>query len=301
MKNSAPNSHAGTVEFQVFEHEQFGKVNTMYYDGELWLIGKEITSILGYSNSRKALIDHVDAEDKNTVTIRDGIAGNPNKTIINESGLYSLILSSKLPQAKDFRRWITSVVLPSIGRHGAYITGATLHRMSGNPEFTESLLDTLMIEYGKNATLQEDKEVLAHKNKSLTAKNKTLSQQNKSLSCKVGSLEGELDSLAPDAYYCAHVLRCGDAIQPSIIAKDYGLSTVTFNRLLNSLGIQYRMGGKGTWLLYQKYADMGYTKSRTFYTPTGYCAVHTYWTQRGRQFLYERLADAGIYPIYAVE
>jgi|GEM_PF-692070 len=145
MKNSTPNSYAGTVEFQVFEHEQFGKVSTMYYDGELWLIGKEITSILGYSNSRKALIDHVDAEDKNTVTIRDGIAGNPNKTIINESGLYSLILSSKLPQAKDFRRWITSVVLPSIGRHGAYITGGTLQRMSGDPNFTESLVEARRI------------------------------------------------------------------------------------------------------------------------------------------------------------
>ena len=107
-------------ELKVFQNEEFGAVRTMTINGEPYFVGKDVADILGYSNSRKALIDHVDEEDKNTVTIRDGIPGNPNQVVINESGLYSLILSSKLPTAKRFKRWVTSEVLPSIRKHGVY-------------------------------------------------------------------------------------------------------------------------------------------------------------------------------------
>lgn len=79
-----------------------------------WLVGKDVAAALGYTNSRKALADHVDEDDRNTVTIRDGIPGNPNVTVINESGLYALVLSSKLPTAKKFKRWVTSEMLPSV-------------------------------------------------------------------------------------------------------------------------------------------------------------------------------------------
>ena len=106
-------------ELKVFQNEEFGAVRTMTINGEPYFVGKDVADILGYSNSRKALIDHVDEEDKNTVTIRDGIPGNPNQVVINESGLYSLILSSKLPTAKRFKRWVTSEVLPSIRKHGS--------------------------------------------------------------------------------------------------------------------------------------------------------------------------------------
>ncbi len=109
-------------EVQIFENAEFGKVRTIVKDGEPYFIGKDVADILGYTNSRKAIGDHVDEEDKNTVTIRDGIQGNPNVTIINESGLYSLILSSKLPAAKKFKRWVTSEVLPSIRKTGSYST-----------------------------------------------------------------------------------------------------------------------------------------------------------------------------------
>ena len=107
-------------EVQIFENAEFGKVRTIVKDGEPYFVGKDVADILGYTNSRKAIGDHVDEEDKNTVTIRDGIQGNPNVTIINESGLYSLILSSKLPAAKKFKRWVTSEVLPSIRKTGSY-------------------------------------------------------------------------------------------------------------------------------------------------------------------------------------
>lgn len=88
--------------------------------GEPWFIGKDVAEVLGYANTRDALNKHVEEEDKNTVAIRDGI-GNPNQTVINESGLYSLILSSKLPTAREFKHWVTSEVLPAIRRDGAYV------------------------------------------------------------------------------------------------------------------------------------------------------------------------------------
>lgn len=99
------------------------QVRTVTINEEPYFVGKDVTDILGYANTRDALHKHVDGEDKNTVAIRDGIKrGNPNQTVINESGLYSLILSSKLPQAKEFKRWVTSEVLPTIRKHGAYMT-----------------------------------------------------------------------------------------------------------------------------------------------------------------------------------
>lgn len=107
-------------ELQIFNNPEFGEVRTTVIDGEPWFVGADVATALGYTNSRKALGDHVDDEDKNTVTIRDGIQGNPNKTIINESGLYSLVLSSKLPTAKKFKRWVTSEVLPAIRKTGGY-------------------------------------------------------------------------------------------------------------------------------------------------------------------------------------
>jgi len=105
---------------QVFENAEFGRVRTIEVKGSPYFVGKDVAEILGYSNPRDALAKHVDDEDKNTVAIRDGIQGNPNMTIINESGLYSLILSSKLPTAKKFKRWVTSEVLPAIRKTGSY-------------------------------------------------------------------------------------------------------------------------------------------------------------------------------------
>lgn len=105
---------------KVFENKELGKVRAVEHGGEPWFVGKDVAEVLGYANARDALSKHVDEEDKNTVAIRDGIQGNPNQTIINESGLYSLILSSKLPRAKEFKRWVTAEVLPAIRKTGKY-------------------------------------------------------------------------------------------------------------------------------------------------------------------------------------
>lgn len=108
-------------EIQIFNNPEFGEVRTVNINNEPWFVGKDIAQILGYVNPRKALLDHVDEEDKRDgVTIRDSIGREQNPTVINESGLYSLVLSSKLPTAKKFKRWVTSEVLPTLRRTGSY-------------------------------------------------------------------------------------------------------------------------------------------------------------------------------------
>ena len=107
---------------KVFENERFGKIRGVMIDDEPWLVGKDVAAALGYSNASKALIDHVDDEDKlNNESLSS--LGQRGGWLINESGLYSLILSSKLPDAKKFKRWVTSEVLPSIRKTGGYIAG----------------------------------------------------------------------------------------------------------------------------------------------------------------------------------
>lgn len=126
-KNNSSTSSSTTTtaapEVTVFKnlvHPEFGELRTVEIDGEPWFVGKDVAEALGYSNARKAVLVHVDAEDKG-VTKWDTPGGTQQMTIINESGLYSLILSSKLPSAKEFKHWVTSEVLPSIRKNGAYI------------------------------------------------------------------------------------------------------------------------------------------------------------------------------------
>lgn len=110
-------------ELMIFDNPEFGSIRSVEIDGEPWLVGKDVAQALGYTNPRKALADHVDEEDKRQedgVTIRDPMGREQNPTVINESGLYSLVLSSKLPGAKQFRRWVTSEVLPAIRKKGGY-------------------------------------------------------------------------------------------------------------------------------------------------------------------------------------
>jgi len=116
-------------EIQVFSNAEFGKIRTVIIDDEPWFVGKDVAEILEYTNPQKAIRDHVEEEDK---TVNESFTVNGTKGIlINESGLYSLILSSKLPTAKKFKRWVTSEVLPSIHKHGMY----AIDQLLDNPDF----------------------------------------------------------------------------------------------------------------------------------------------------------------------
>lgn len=138
---------------QTWSYEN-SEIRTVEKDGEPWFVGKDVAAVLGYSNTRDALAKHVDDEDKNTVVIRDGIQGNPNTIVINESGLYSLVLSSKLPNAKKFKRWVTSEVLPSIRKHGAYMTDQTLEQALTSPDFLIQLATQLKEEKEQRKQLE---------------------------------------------------------------------------------------------------------------------------------------------------
>lgn len=253
---------------EIFKNDEFGEVRTLVINDEPWFVGKDVAVILGYSNPRKAIGDHVDKEDKTDgVTIRDSIGREQHPILINESGLYSLILSSKLPSAKRFKRWVTSEVLPAIRRHGLYAVDEVLE----NPDMLISALTSLKAERERNAELEE-----------------TVAIQTQ-----------QIAELKPKASYYDLVLNNKDLVSISVIAKDYGWSAQRMNEYLHKKGVQYKR--QKIWLLYQRYAEKGYTSTKThsYLGSDGdvHISVSTCWTQKGRLFIYDLLKSDGILPM----
>ena len=136
-------------QLQIFENPEFGAVRTVEIDGEPWLVGKDVAEALGYTNPQKAIRDHVDDEDKG---VNESFTVNGTQGIlINESGLYSLVLSSKLPTARKFKHWVTSEVLPSIRRHGLYAADELLN----NPDLMIRAMEELKAERARANALAE--------------------------------------------------------------------------------------------------------------------------------------------------
>lgn len=140
-------------EIQIFNNPVFGEIRTVTINDEPWFVGKDVAQVLGYSDTAQAIRKHVDPEDKGVVEMTTP-GGIQPITTINESGLYSLILSSKLPTAKEFKRWVTSEVLPSIRKHGAYMTPEILQAAILNPDTMIQLCQQLKAEQDKNRALQ---------------------------------------------------------------------------------------------------------------------------------------------------
>lgn len=253
-------------EIEIFKNPEFGEIRTLTIDGEPWFVGKDVAERLGYSNPRDALSKHADAEDKGVAKC-DTPSGAQEMTIINESGLYSLVLSSKLPTARAFKRWVTSEVIPAIRKHGVYAVDKLLE----DP-------DTLI------AALNQLKEERARR---------------KELETQVGVKDQQIAELQPKAGYYDLVLQCKDAMAISKIAKDFGLSAVALNKILHDAGVQYKQGD--VWLLYQKYAGKGYTQTKTdLYADSNgvqHTKVRTCWTQKGRLFIYDLLKSRNILPL----
>lgn len=147
-------------DIQVFNNPEFGEIRTVEINNEPWFVGKDVAQALGYKNPQEAIRTHVDGDDKGVSEILTP-GGRQNLPVINESGVYSLVLSSKLPTAKKFKRWVTSEVLPSIRKHGAYMTPETLEKMVMSPDFGIRLLTELKAEQDKRkaleATVEEQK------------------------------------------------------------------------------------------------------------------------------------------------
>ena len=259
-----------TNEVRLFENPEFGSVRTTIINGEPWFVGKDVADILGYAKSRNALATHVEEDDALKQGLTDSLGREQETTFINESGLYSLILGSKLSKAKEFKKWVTSEVLPDIRKHGMYMTNQTAELLMNDPRAFAQVL-----------TAYAD------------AKDKIVEQQK-----EIEAQATQIEEMKPKASYHDHVLKSKNAVNISVIAKDYSLSATTLNKMLHEYGIQYKQGS--TWLLYQKYANMGLTKSNTItYTNSAdeICsAVHTKWTQKGRLFIYKLLKEHDILP-----
>ena len=129
-------------ELQIFNNPEFGEIRTVEVGGEPWLVGKDVAAALGYSNTKDALARHIDSEDKRGSRIPTP-SGEQEMTIINESGLYALVLSSKLPGAKKFKRWVTAEVLPSIRKHGAYLPPETVEQLAASVQALAERVEAL--------------------------------------------------------------------------------------------------------------------------------------------------------------
>jgi len=244
---------------QVFENQEFGKIRVIDIRGNPWWVLKDVCSALGIRN-HKMTAQRLDEDEVSLTDLIDSLGRSQQTSIISESGLYAVILRSDKPKAKEFRKWTTSKVLPSIRKHGAYINDEVLRRMQEDSEFNTELLRNLAAEQRLNI-----------------------------------DLANKVARLAPKAHYHDIILNCPDALAITNIAKDYGMSAMALNKLLHSMRIQHKIGG--VWVLYREHHSFGYTVTHTC-TKNGVTAwMHTYWTQRGRFFLYEQLKAHGVLPV----
>lgn len=252
---------------QTWNYES-SEVRTIQKNGEPWWVLADVCKVLDLSNPSK-VADRLEPDEKANFEL--GLRGGATNCI-NESGLYAVILRSDKPKAKPFRRWVTNEVLPSIRKHGAYMTDQTLERALTSPDFLIELATQLKAEQAQRKQLET-----------------TVAVQNQ-----------QIAELQPKASYYDVVLNCKDLISIGKIAKDYGWSAQKLNEYLHKHGVQYKQGK--TWLLYQDYAGMGYTSTKThvYHGDDGRehaAEPHTYWTQKGRLFIYDLLKSDGIYPL----
>lgn len=256
-------------EIRVFESAEFGEVRVAEIDGEPWFIAADVCRALDVKNGRDA-VSRLDDDEKG-VALTDTLGGKQEMAAVSEVGLYTLVLSSRKPEAKAFKRWVTHDVLPSIRKHGAYMTEEILQKTLENPDFLIGLATQLKEEREKRLAAELDKAVLGQ----------------------------QIAELRPKASYYDLILQCASLLSVTEISKDYGMSAKAFNKKLHELHIQYQQSG--VWFLYAEYQDGGYTQTKT----QNYCRsdgtqgarTHMYWTQKGRLFLYERLKAEGILPM----
>lgn len=192
-------------QLQVFDFEG-SNVRTVNIDGNPYFVGKDVATILGYKNTKDALLKHVDDEDKLGSQIATS-GQNREMKVINESGLYSLILSSKLPSAKKFKRWVTSKVLPAIRKHGAYMTNEKIEEVLLNPDTIIKLATELKTERERRSIAEQ-----------------------------------WVNELTPKASYYDLVLSNESLVTITQIAKDYGMSGQAMNHKLHDLGVIYKQG-----------------------------------------------------------
>ena len=235
------------------------QVRTVTIDGEPCFVAADVTSILGLTNTTVAL-SRLDDDERSKFNL--GRQGEAN--VVNEYGLYELIIASRKPEAHEFKRWITHDVLPTIRKHGAYMTPAKIEEVLTDP-------DTI-IQLATQLKQEREGRLIA---------------------------EQKVNELTPKATYYDKVLSDKSLVTITQIAKDYGMSGRAMNKKLHELKVIYKQGQ--TWLLYAKYQKTGWTHSETVMVPkkdgTEKAVLNTKWTQQGRLGLYELLKSNGIIPL----
>ncbi|HDG8827838.1 TPA: phage antirepressor KilAC domain-containing protein, partial [Staphylococcus aureus] len=247
---------------QTFNFEEL-PVRTLEVDGEPYFIGKDVADILGYANGRDALSKHVDEDDKKVLTSRNTTLENlPNRglTAVNESGLYSLIFSSKLESAKRFKRWVTSDVLPAIRKHGIYATDNVIEQTLKDPDYIITVLTEYKKEKEQNLLLQQ-----------------------------------EIGELKPKADYVDEILKSTGTLATTQIAADYGISAQKLNKLLHEARLQRKVNKQ--WVLYSEHMGKSYTDSDTITIVRSDgredTVLQTRWTQKGRLKIHEIMTEFG--------
>lgn len=245
-------------DLQVFNFEEL-PVRTLTVNEEPYFVGKDVADILGYKRTADAIREHVDVEDKGVGKIQTP-GGMQNVTLINESGLYSLIFSSKLESAKRFKRWVTEDVLPSIRKHGIYATDNVIEQTLRDPDYIINVLTEYKKEKDNNLILRQ-----------------------------------QIGELKPKADYVDEILKSPGTMTITQIAADYGLSAQKLNKLLHQARLQRRVGKQ--WVLYTEHMNKGYTKSHTIEIVRSDgrpdTQPQTRWTQKGRLKIHEIMTDFG--------
>ena len=242
------------TELQIFDNSEFGSIRTTVIDGKPYFCGSDVASALGYKRPNDAISAHCRA----TVKYSTPISGKLQEiNFISEGDVYRLIIRSKLPNAERFEGWVFDEVLPSIRKHGMYAAEELLN----NPDLFISALQQLKIE----------------------------KERTKNLQLQIAQNQQIINEMKPKASYYDMILQNKSTVPISQIAKDYGMSGRAFNVMLHDLGVQFKQGN--TWLLYSKYQNKGYTQSRTHAIDAERSVLHTYWTQKGRLFLYDLLKN----------
>ena len=241
------------TEIQIFKNEQFGEIRTMVDEkGEPWFVGTDVAKMLGYNQSDKAILRHTDEDDRMKCTVTDNLGRGQSTFVINESGLYSLVLASKLPQAKAFKRWVTAEVLPQIRKTGGYIP--------------------LKDQEGRELS---DLEIMC---RAMEIMQKSIEQK-----------EQLIANLQPKAEYCDEVLDSVDCLTMTQVAKGLGMTVHDLTTRLLQDGIIYLQSGQ--YMLYAPFARRGLAATRTHTHHDLFGTVHTrtylVWTEKGKKFIHE--------------
>lgn len=266
---------------KIFENALFGQVRSvMDESSEPWFVATDVCSALDISNVTVAL-SRLDEDERSKLNL--GRQGETN--IINEFGLYSLVLSSRKPEAKAFKRWITHEVIPSIRKDGGYIIA--------KEEETEEELLARALKLAQSR-IDAQKKALANLHRLNVEMEQTIQENDAKLSVAQEQIrmQGiELKRSAEAVKYHDQVLSSVSTYTVTQIAKEFGWGAKTLNEKLHMWGIQYKLNGQ--WLLYSQYCDKDYTRTITFTVTDAMGCMHTRqsteWTEKGRKFIHEQI------------